>query len=122
LIAAVSVALWPSCQRYPTPGQRALHGSTVHPFTPEFAKAVGLSDDVLTKIANERRSKVTFEIEPLGQMVRLTVVHDDFKPESTVRQMVSEGWPRLLSDLKTLLETGEALPARPARPASRDTA
>jgi Activator of Hsp90 ATPase homolog 1-like protein len=53
------------------------------------------------------RSKVTFEIEPAGRMVKLTVVHDDFDPGSTVVTMVSEGWPRLLSDLKTLLEEGK---------------
>ena len=39
-------------------------------------------------------------------MVKLTVVHDDFDPGSTVLERVSEGWPRVLSDLKTLLETG----------------
>jgi uncharacterized protein YndB with AHSA1/START domain/DNA-binding transcriptional ArsR family regulator len=86
---------------------------TWHTFTPEFAKAVGLSDEVFTKMTSERRSKVTFEIEPLGQMVKLTVVHDDFEPGSTVVKMVSEGWPHLLSDLKTLLETGDTLPASP---------
>jgi uncharacterized protein YndB with AHSA1/START domain/DNA-binding transcriptional ArsR family regulator len=84
-----------------------------HTFTPEFAKAVGLSDEVFTKVSSERRSKVTFEIEPLGQMVKLTVVHTDFEPGSTVVEMVSEGWPHLLSDLKTLLETGETVPAGP---------
>lgn len=82
-----------------------------HTFTPEFAKAVGLSDEVYTKIASERRSKVSFEIEPLGRMVRLTVVHDGFDPGSTVLEMVSEGWPELLSNLKTLLETGDTLDA-----------
>jgi uncharacterized protein YndB with AHSA1/START domain/DNA-binding transcriptional ArsR family regulator len=82
-----------------------------HTFTPEFAKAAGLSDEVFTKIANERRSKVAFEIEPLGQMVKLTVVHDGFETGSTVVEMVGEGWPHLLSGLKTLLETGETLPA-----------
>jgi uncharacterized protein YndB with AHSA1/START domain/DNA-binding transcriptional ArsR family regulator len=84
-----------------------------HTFTPEFAESVGLSDEVLAKIASERRSKVTVEIEPLGPMVKLTVVHDGFEPGSTVVEMVSEGWPRLLSDLKSLLETGEALPRQP---------
>jgi uncharacterized protein YndB with AHSA1/START domain/DNA-binding transcriptional ArsR family regulator len=84
-----------------------------HTFTPEFAESVGLSDEVLAKIASERRSKVTFEIEPLGAMVKLTVVHDGFEPGSTVVEMVGEGWPRLLSDLKSLLETGEALPRQP---------
>lgn len=83
---------------------------TWHTFTPEFAKAVGMSDEVFAKVSDERRSKVTFEIEPLGQTVKLTVVHDGFEPGSTVVEMVSEGWPQLLSGLKTLLETGETLP------------
>lgn len=83
---------------------------TWHTFTPEWAQAAGVSDEVVAEIAGERRSKVTFEIEPLGQMVKLTVVHDDFEPGSTVLEMISGGWPHLLSDLKTLLETGDTLP------------
>ncbi|MBR7678976.1 SRPBCC domain-containing protein, partial [Streptomyces daliensis] len=56
--------------------------------------------------------KVSFEIEPLGESVRLTVVHDDFEPGSEMLEGVSEGWPEILSSLKTLLETGEPLPAQ----------
>jgi uncharacterized protein YndB with AHSA1/START domain len=82
---------------------------TWHTFTPEFAAAVGMSDEVLAKVAAEPRSKVSFDIEPLGETVKLTVVHDGFEPGSTVLGMVSGGWPHLLSDLKTLLETGETL-------------
>lgn len=91
------------------PGRRLAY--SWHTFTPQWAKAHGFDDDLLGKLAGERRSKATFEIEPLGQMVKLTVVHDDFPPGSTAAQMVSEGWPHLLSSLKTLLETGEELPA-----------
>jgi hypothetical protein len=54
---------------------------------------------------------VSFDIEPLGDMVKLTVVHDGFAPGSAVMPGISEGWPRLMSDLKTLLETGDTLPA-----------
>jgi len=93
------------------PGRRLAY--TWHTFTPEFGKAVGLSDDVVAKMASERRSKVTFEIEPIGRIVKLTVVHDDFEPGSTVLEMVTEGWPQFMSDLKTLLETGDTLPADP---------
>lgn len=58
---------------------------------------------------------VTFEIEPTGETVKLTVTHDGFRPgstilSSTILSSVREGWPSLLSSLKTLLETGEALP------------
>ena len=79
--------------------------------TPEFAKAVGFSDDYLAKVTAERRSKVTFDIEPQGRLVKLTVVHDGFDPGSLVLESISGGWPWILSSLKTLLETGEAIPA-----------
>src|SRR6478672_926450 len=48
---------------------------TWHTFTPEFAEALGLSDDVRERVAAEPRSKVTFEIEPFGERVKLTVLH-----------------------------------------------
>ena len=83
---------------------------TWHDFTPEFAKAVGFSEEFQATIAAEQRSKVTFEIEPAGPLVKLTVVHDGFEPGSTVLGSISEGWPAILSNLKTLLETGETLP------------
>jgi uncharacterized protein YndB with AHSA1/START domain/DNA-binding transcriptional ArsR family regulator len=81
-----------------------------HTFTPEFAKAFGLSDEELARAAAEPRSKVTFDIEQAGEMVKLTIVHSGFKPGSGVRESVSQGWPELLSNLKTLLETGETPP------------
>jgi uncharacterized protein YndB with AHSA1/START domain/DNA-binding transcriptional ArsR family regulator len=83
---------------------------TWHTFTPEWAASHGFDDELLRTIANERRSTVTFDIEPRGQLVKLTVVQDEFEPDSTVRTMISEGWPELLANLKTLLETGEVLP------------
>ncbi len=44
-------------------------------------------------------------------MVKLTVVHDRFAPGSTIAEMVDVGWPNVIAGLKTLLETGEPLPA-----------
>ena len=84
-----------------------------HTFTPEWAEATGFDDEFRAKAASEPRSKVTFELEPIGETVKLTVVHDGFKPGSTVLENISKGWPHILSDLKTLLETGETLPAQP---------
>jgi uncharacterized protein YndB with AHSA1/START domain/DNA-binding transcriptional ArsR family regulator len=83
---------------------------TWHTFTPELAAALDVADEARERIAAEPRSKVTFEIEPLGDVVKLTVVHDGFEGESLMAQMVSRGWPRVLSGLKTLLETGAELP------------
>jgi uncharacterized protein YndB with AHSA1/START domain/DNA-binding transcriptional ArsR family regulator len=84
-------------------------------FTPAWAEIVGISGDFLARIAAERRSQVTFEIEPRGELVKLTVVHAGFEPGSAVVGMVRDGWPLVLSGLKTLLETGETLPRDPAR-------
>jgi DNA-binding transcriptional ArsR family regulator/uncharacterized protein YndB with AHSA1/START domain len=81
-----------------------------HTVTPELADFLQLSEEARERLAAEQRSKVTFEIETLGEVVKLTVVHDDFEPASLMAQMVSQGWPSVLSSLKTLLETGETLP------------
>jgi DNA-binding transcriptional ArsR family regulator/uncharacterized protein YndB with AHSA1/START domain len=85
---------------------------TWHTFTPEWAAAYDVSAEHLARVSSERRSKVTFDIEPLGEMVKLTVIHDDFDSGSAVLPGITEGWPRILADLKTLLETGDLLPAR----------
>jgi DNA-binding transcriptional ArsR family regulator len=78
---------------------------TWHTFTPEWAEASGIAEETRTVIAAEGRSKVTFEIELVGDTVKLTVIHDGFETGSTVRTMVSGGWPMVLSQLKTLLPT-----------------
>lgn len=54
-------------------------------------------------------SRVTFELEPIESMVRLTVTHDELAPDSDMLRGISEGWPRVLSSLKSLLETGKPL-------------
>lgn len=77
--------------------------------TQEFADAVGFGDEYFEKASSERRSKVTFELEAVGPVVKLTVVHDDFDPGSVTLESVSGGWPMVLSSLKSLLETEESL-------------
>lgn len=57
----------------------------------------------------QQHSRVTFEIEQMGDMVRLNVIHGNLKPGSSMAGKVSAGWPRVLSSLKSLLETGVAL-------------
>jgi uncharacterized protein YndB with AHSA1/START domain/DNA-binding transcriptional ArsR family regulator len=84
---------------------------TWHAITPEWADAANLTDEARTRLAAEPRSKVTFDIEPLDdEQVKLTVVHDGLDPDGLMRSMISNGWPRVLSNVKTLLETGEPLP------------
>ena len=55
------------------------------------------------------KSRVTFEIKAIGEMVCLTVTHGSFKAGSKMAGKVSGGWPRVLSSMKSFLETGKGL-------------
>jgi uncharacterized protein YndB with AHSA1/START domain len=56
-------------------------------------------------------SRLTYELEQLGEAVKLTVIHESDKPDSKLIVAVSQGWPHILASLKSLLETGESLEA-----------
>lgn len=55
------------------------------------------------------KSRVTFEIEAIGDMVGLKVTHDKLTAGSKMLKGVSWGWPRVLSSMKSFLETGKGL-------------
>lgn len=61
------------------------------------------------ELRDEGFSRMTYEIEAVGSSVKLTVIHEIERPDSKLIQAVSNGWPHLLSSLKSLLETGESL-------------
>jgi uncharacterized protein YndB with AHSA1/START domain len=81
-----------------------------HTITPEWAAEVGMDEATAEVWRAEPRSKVAFDIEDVGHgAVKLTAVHDGFEPGSAVLKGISEGWPAVLSSLKTLLESGATL-------------
>jgi uncharacterized protein YndB with AHSA1/START domain len=57
----------------------------------------------------EGYSRLTYELDQQKDSVKLTVLHEIDKTGSKFIQAVSQGWPPILSSLKSLLETGEAL-------------
>jgi uncharacterized protein YndB with AHSA1/START domain len=59
------------------------------------------------EINAEGDSICTISVEPQDAAVKLTVVHEIDRGESKLVEAVSGGWPRILSNLKSLLETGE---------------
>lgn len=59
--------------------------------------------------STEEPSRVTFTLEKQGELVKLTVVHNQFTDGSVAPSRISKGWPAVLSSLKSLLESGEAL-------------
>ncbi len=62
----------------------------------------------------ERPTRVTFNLEPHGKLVKLTLTHEDFEEGSKLLHGISRGWPAILSSLKTLLESGTALAIPPS--------
>jgi uncharacterized protein YndB with AHSA1/START domain/DNA-binding transcriptional ArsR family regulator len=60
----------------------------------------------------EGPSKVTFDIEPYHEIVRLTVTHENLADEEAV-EAISAGWPAVCANLKSLLETGHVLSRAP---------
>jgi uncharacterized protein YndB with AHSA1/START domain len=59
--------------------------------------------------SGEQPSRVVMELEQQRDQVKLTVTHDDFAPDSKVFGSISNGWPLVLSSLKSYLETGKVL-------------
>jgi len=60
-------------------------------------------------LPDEKPSRVTFVLEPVKNQTRLTVTHDEFEEGSRMFEMISKGWPAVLSSLKSFLETGRGL-------------
>jgi uncharacterized protein YndB with AHSA1/START domain len=58
-------------------------------------------------VKSEGTSRVTWEIEPVGDSCRLLVTHDQLRDDAN--SQLYGGWPMILSGLKTWLETGELL-------------
>jgi uncharacterized protein YndB with AHSA1/START domain len=63
--------------------------------------------DVADAADEAKHSRVAIDIEIVGEMVRLTVTHDGLSPD--MQRRITNGWPRVLSSLKSFLETGRPL-------------
>jgi uncharacterized protein YndB with AHSA1/START domain len=68
-------------------------------------------NELFPAIREEGHSRMTYSLEPQGDMVKLTLIHEMDRPDSKLIDKVSGGWPVILSSLKSLLETGEELAA-----------
>ena len=68
------------------------------------------------EVAQKREgpSRVTYEITPMGQLVKFRLIHENLLPEDIEKDPnqfrgINNGWPAVISSLKSLLETGEAI-------------
>jgi uncharacterized protein YndB with AHSA1/START domain len=77
----------------------------------EPAKRLGIRwrNEFRPELKAEGWSLCTMEIEPMGEAVKLTIVHSIERESSKFIAAVTEGWPQILSNLKSLLETGSVV-------------
>ena len=61
------------------------------------------------KYRGERPARATFVLEPYGEVVKLALTHEGFDEGSKMLPAISKGWPAILSNLKSMLETGRTL-------------
>ncbi|MGF6430412.1 MULTISPECIES: SRPBCC family protein [Bradyrhizobium] len=88
-------------------GRRSVQGEVL---IADPSKKLAYTWDVVKEgVEREQVSRVTFDIEPHGGVVKLTVTHDNLGPK-TLRD-ISGGWPMVIASLKSFLETGRELPA-----------
>jgi len=76
---------------------------------PERKLVLSWRNEFKLELADEGASRLTYELEPVGESVKLTVIHEMDRPDSKLVDAVSQGWPHILASLKSLLETGESL-------------
>jgi uncharacterized protein YndB with AHSA1/START domain len=65
--------------------------------------------DVTAEGLPEPASRVTYELSEGNGATKLVVTHDQFPPNSEVLKGISQGWPQILSSMKSYLERGEAM-------------
>jgi uncharacterized protein YndB with AHSA1/START domain len=58
-------------------------------------------------------TRCTFELAPQGETVKLTITHEVPAAGTRFKDAISQGWPHILSSLKSMLETGQPLPSMP---------
>jgi uncharacterized protein YndB with AHSA1/START domain len=91
------------------PDGRVADSGKVLEIEPERRLVLSWRNEFMPKLRAEGYSRAIFELEKQGDSVKLTIIHEMDKAGSKFIDAVSNGWPHILSSLKSLLETGDSL-------------
>jgi uncharacterized protein YndB with AHSA1/START domain len=107
---------WQDCEWKPgatwrlmIPDGRVADAGEVVEIEPQRRVVLRWRNEFMPELREEGYSRMTYEIEKKGESVKLTVIHEMEGSGSKLIDAVSGGWPMILSSLKSLLETGQAL-------------
>lgn len=109
---------WQDCEwkrgaswRLMTPDGRVGDVGEVLEIEPPRRLVLSWRNKLFAEMEAEGDSRLTYELEPQGESVKLTLIHEIDRPDSKLIGATSQGWPPILSSLKSLLETGAPLEA-----------
>lgn len=112
------VGTWQDCEWTPgaswklmIPDGRVGDSGEVIEIVPQKKLVLSWKNEFKPELRDEVPSRLTYELEQQDEVVKLTVTHESAAPDSKLIEAVSNGWPHLLSSLKSLLETGEPFEA-----------
>ncbi len=107
---------WHDCEWKPgaawrlmLPDGRVADSGEVLEIVPEKQLVWTWKNEFKPELREEGHSRMTYELEQIGDTMKLTVIHEMDKPESKFIEAVSNGWPAIMASLKSLLETGDSL-------------
>jgi len=91
------------------PDGRVTDTGEIVAFEPPRRLSIRWRNEFMPELKAEGWSLCTMELEPAGEAVKLTVTHSMEREGAKFINAVSGGWPQILSNLKSLLETGSVL-------------
>jgi len=107
---------WQDCQWQPgaswklmMPDGRVADSGEVLEIEPLRKLVLKWRNEFIPEMRDEGYSRATIELEQRGEAVKLTITHEMDQPNSKFIDSVANGWPPILSSLKSLLETGQPL-------------
>jgi uncharacterized protein YndB with AHSA1/START domain len=107
---------WQDCEWKPgaswrlmIPDGRVADTGEILEIEPERRLVLTWRNEFRPELREEGYSRLTYELEKVGESIKLTVTHEIDRPDSKFIEAVSGGWPHILASLKSLLETGESL-------------
>lgn len=110
------VETWQDCEWKPgaswkimIPDGRVADSGEVLEIEPERRLVLRWRNEFMPELRAEGDSRLTYELEQVGESVKLTITHEMDRPDSKLIKTVSSGWPLILASLKSLLETGASL-------------
>lgn len=91
------------------PDGRVADSGEIVAFEPSKRLGISWRNEFRPELKAEGWSLCTMELEPVGEAVKLTVTHSIEREKAQFIDAVSGGWPQILSNLKSLLETGATI-------------